>query len=165
MVGTVGVVHHAPLTSFPALSPVQAGFATPLLNWGQGRLWAPIFPQPEPPFMSHLTTAVLDDHCPQCEHTGFLQEILSLPAEAEGRMSRWGGVRMAGRSPCRPGPAGQGCRGSGVQRRGCRPAGTEGPAERMERTDTCQRPSGRWAPLASSLQSPIHIPSPSDTCK
>lgn len=55
---------------------------------------------------------------------------------------------MLGRSPCRPGSAGQGCRGSEVEQMVCRPAGTEGPA--TEIGDISAGLPKDWAPSASS---------------
>lgn len=54
------------LSTMPHSHRVQPArwLCTLLLSWGQGRPRDPVFPQSEPPSVSHLTRAVLDDHCP-----------------------------------------------------------------------------------------------------
>jgi hypothetical protein len=59
-----------------------------------------------------------------------LLTLAHLPEEGEGRMSRLARLQAVCKSQCRPGSAGQGCRGSEVGRTGHRRAGTEGPVEK-----------------------------------
>lgn len=80
--------------------------------------------------------------------------MLSLPGEAEGRMSRRGGLWVPGQSPCRPRSAGQGCRGSEVEQTFCRPAGTKGPATENGDTSALPKAGHPWPP-AVALRSPI----------
>lgn len=130
-----------PLRSPPTPSPVQ----TPpphYLHQERG------LPSTQAPLQALSDQRCPADCCPCCEPIGFRQAVLGLPGEAEGRTSRWEGSRVPGRSPCRPGSAGQGCRGSEVEQTGCRPAGTEGPA--TERGCVLASPPNTQAPAASS---------------
>ena len=108
---------------------VHTSCTTPLPKSGGGGIDPPPpfpstqAPQPRvPPEQHFLRGSCLGRECRSGPRT------LGLPGGAAGTTSRWGQPGAPGRSPCRPGSAGRGCRGPEALWTGRRPAGTAGPA-------------------------------------